>query len=114
MEPKQVVVTAGEQAPLDRSILTTPEGKEDLQVVTMTWWKQAAIRTARTYLQGLVGFLVAAGSGAAGALGIQLPVHDFADLLLTSASLAVAPAVIALLQNAVEILGKLDSPGTRA
>jgi hypothetical protein len=114
MTVKKVVVTESPKAPRDKSILETPAGKEDIQVVVMSWWKQAAIRTVRTYLQGLVGFLVAGGTGVAGAVGINMPVHDFGALLWTSASLAVAPAVIALLQNAVEILSKLDSPQTRA
>jgi hypothetical protein len=76
--------------------------------ILMTWWKQALIRTARTYLQTLVGLLVAATTGAAGAVGVNLPVGDFYHLLVVSASISIAPAVISLLQNSVEILSKLD------
>lgn len=80
----------------------------------MIWWQQALVRTVRTYLQGLVGFLMAGGTGAADAVGVPLPAHDFLALLGVSAGLAVAPAIIALLQNAVELLSKLERASLRA
>ncbi|MGH6689531.1 MAG: hypothetical protein ACREF4_02475 [Gammaproteobacteria bacterium] len=109
-----MIVTAGPAAPRDRSIVPTPAGKADIQVIVIPWWKQTAIRTVRTYLQALVGFLVAGGTGAAEAVGVPLPAGDFLSLLLASAGLSLAPAVIALLQNSVEILARLESPATRA
>lgn len=111
---EKVVVTERPGAPRDKAIIQTPSGAADVQIVTMSWWKQSIIRTARTYMQGLVGFLVAGGTGAADAMGINMPVHDFVGLFVASASLAVAPAVITLLQNAVEILTRLDNPQIRA
>lgn len=122
-EAKKVVVTASHKAPRDRSILETPPGKEDLQVVVMSWWKQAAIRTGRTYLQTLVTFILAglpSSSVRAGlettteAVGISVPADQFLGLIVSAASLALGPAIIAFLQNMVEILGKLDNPQTRA
>lgn len=113
---EKVLITARDTAPADNTVLETAPGAPDVQVVTMAWYSQVAIRVLRTYLQSLLGFLVAVGSGAAGAVGIELPMKDFGELLWSSAGLAVAPAVISLLQNAIEILSKLDatSPKLRA
>jgi len=85
-------------------------------VITLKWWQQALIRCCRVYLQSLVGFILAAGTGAAAAVGVDLPVGDFGKLLLSAGSMAVAPAVISLIQNSIEILSKLDStsPQVRA
>jgi len=105
----KVIVTERERAPDDKSVLETKRGTDDIQVVVVTWYKQALIRTVRTYLQSLLGFIVAVGSGAAGAVGINIPMQDFGQLFLSSASLAIAPAIISLLQNAVELLTRLDS-----
>ena len=88
-------------------------GQSGVEVVMMRWWTQAMIRGSRVYLQNLVGFLLATGSGAAAAVGVSLPAMDFYHVLLASSSLALAPAVIAVLQNAVEILSKLDATAPR-
>jgi hypothetical protein len=111
---EKVMVTAGPSAPRDGAIIQTPEGKNDLQVKLLSKAQQIAIRTLRTYLQSLVGFLVAGGTGAIGAItdavGVELniPARDFVDLLVIAASLSVAPAAIALLQNTVELLADLE------
>lgn len=112
----KMLVTERAEAPKDKSVLETPQGKPDVEVVAMPMWKLALVRGIRTYLQSLVGFILAGGTGAAQAVGVNLPVGDFWKLLIACGSLAVAPAVISLLQNAVEILSKLDStnPGVRA
>jgi hypothetical protein len=65
-------------------------------------------RAARVYVQSLVGFLTAVMTGAAGAAGVQVPAGDFWTLLLSCASLAVAPAAMSLLMNIAELLGKWD------
>lgn len=105
---EKVLVTERPGAPRDNAILGSPLGR-DVKVVAMPWWKQTAIRTLRTYLQSLVGFLLAGGTGLAGAVGVPMPAYDFWALLQSSAGLALAPAVISLLQNGIEILAKLDS-----
>lgn len=111
---EKIVVTAGPTAPRDGAIVETPTGKKDLQVKVMGRAHQILIRTLRTYLQSLVGFLVAGGTGAIGAVtdavGVELniPARDFVDLVVIAASLSVAPAAIALLQNAVELLTDLE------
>lgn len=106
---EKVLVTARDTAPSENVVLRTQPGAADVQVVTMTWYGQVAIRVLRTYLQGLLGFILTLASPAGEAVGIKLPVMDFAGVLVTSASLAIAPAAISLLQNAIEILTKLDS-----
>lgn len=114
LQPTKVMVSASDTAPADRTVLKTPEGVEDVQVVVVSRWRQVLIRTVRTYLQGFVGFLVAGQTGAADAVGVYLPAGDFLALCISSASLALAPAVISVLQNTIELLSELDSPQTRA
>lgn len=127
-ELTKVVVTAGPKAPRDKSVLETPAGKKDVQVVVIGWARQAAIRTARTYLQAVLGNL--ANVGIAGAVAVTTIANlspeeqaaiqraysalEFYQVLLIALSTAIAPAVVAFLQNAVEILTKLDRPETRA
>ena len=65
-------------------------------------------RGARVYVQSLVGFLTAVMSGAAGAAGVTLSAGDFWGQFVTCAGLAIAPAVMSLLMNVAELLGKLD------
>ena len=125
---EQVLVTAGPKAPPDKKVLETPPGDKDLQVVVMGWFRQALIRTARTYLQNVLGYLT--NIGITGAVAVtafanltpeqQIAVKqawsalEFYQVLLIALSSAVAPAVIAFLQNSLELLIKLDSPETRA
>lgn len=65
-------------------------------------------RAARVYIQSLVGFLTAVLTGAAGSVGVNITAGNFGHQLLVCASLAVAPAVMSLLMNIAELLGKLD------
>ena len=112
----KVLMTERPEGPTNESVLKTPSGEANVEVLTMTWYSQTGIRVARTYLQGLLGFILTLATPAGEAVGIKLPVMDFTGVLVTSASLAVAPAVIALIQNAIEILTQLDtnSPKLRA
>lgn len=116
IENERVLVTERPTAPPNGIVLGTGPGDADVEIVTMRWWTQVLIRVARTYLQSLVGFILAAGSGAADAVGVNMPANDFVGLLYACASLSVAPAVISLLQNGIEILSRLDtsSPKLRA
>lgn len=116
-EPEiKILTTERPEGPEDKSILKTPSGATNVEVITMTWYSQVGIRVLRTYLQSLLGFILAIGTGAAGGVGLNIPAQDFLQLLISSGSLAVAPAAIALLQNMVEILGKFDvtNPQLRA
>jgi len=65
-------------------------------------------RGLRVYLQSLLGFLLASGTGFTDAVGIQMPHSDFFGVVLTSMSFAVAPAFITVLQNVIEVLAQRD------
>lgn len=82
-------------------ITDRPEAEGTIEIRTLPWWAMIAIRVARTYIQGLIGFLVA------GLVG-DPTARDFSLVFLHAASLALAPAVMSLLMNAVEVLSKLD------
>jgi hypothetical protein len=106
MDAPKTVVTDRADA---RSVLN-PE------IVPMPAWQIALVRTARVYLQSLAGFVTAGATGFAGAVGVPLAVGDFSTLLVQAASLAVAPAAMTLLQNAIELLASIDTknPAFRA
>jgi hypothetical protein len=78
-------------------------------VIPMPAWQIAGVRTLRVYVQSLLGFLTAAGTGYATAIGVMMPVGDFSHLFVISASLAVAPAAFTFLQNVIELLARLDA-----
>ena len=89
---------------------------DEVAIVPMPAWKMVLVRTTRVYLQSLLAFLTAATTGFAGAIGVQMPVGDFWHLFRTSAAFAIAPAAMALLHNALELLARLDErkPSLRA
>ena len=103
----RVMVTARDDAPPDNSVLQTPGDAKNIQVTVQTWYAQMGIRALRTYLQSLVGFLLVVMSGVGEKAG--LPAQDFLNALLTAGSLSLAPAAIALIQNAIELLARMDS-----
>ncbi len=113
-EPIKVLVTDRPGAPVDGDKIKTPLGVPDLQAVTRSWYAQVGVRVLRTYLQSLLGFVVAVSTGAAAGVGIHIAVGDFGDLMLKSAGLAVAPAAVSMIQNAIEILSKLDQTNPQA
>lgn len=84
----------------------TPRGTTDVRVVVVSAARVVAIRTARTYLQSLLGFLGAAVVGAIPTDPLDPP--DAWAKLATAAGLALFPAVISCLQNILELLGRLD------
>ncbi len=72
-------------------------------------WQSVLVRAARTYLQSLVAFLAVVGLGIeVGAIDDAVRLAPFAAKLILAAELAVAPTVVALLQNGLEVLRKLD------
>lgn len=93
----------------ERPAMVTEKQLNSVTVISMPPWKIALVRCARVYLQSLVGFLLAAGTGLTAAVGLTMPVGDFGKLLVTCASLAIAPAAISLIQNVIELLAKLDA-----
>ena len=90
-----------------REDMTTKKELNEVQVVAMPWYQIVGVRALRVYLQGLVGFLTANLTGATTAV-TGVAVGDFGHQLTIAASLAVAPAVLSLLTNGIELLAKLD------
>jgi hypothetical protein len=118
MENKQddikVIVTATDAISTSKTIETPGATTPNVEVLPMRWWVQVGVRVTRTYLQSLLGFLAAGGIGISTETVKALGVTDFSSLFLASASLAIAPAVVSLLQNAIEILSQLDAAYPKA
>jgi hypothetical protein len=96
----KTVVTAREE-------VSTKAELKAVEIVALPWWQIVGVRAARVYLQGLIGFLTSNATGATTAV-TGIPVGDFGNQIVIAASLAVAPAVLSLMMNVVELLAKLD------
>jgi hypothetical protein len=105
-EEQTVLVVKRPGAPADDSILETPPGKPDMRVVVQRWWMQVIVRVARTYLQNLLGTYLTLASGLPEKLGLKL--DEFGSIFVMAASFAVAPAVVSLIQNTIELLSSWD------
>ncbi len=102
--PDTATVLVPSERTADRLNAATPEIKTvDFKFIAP--FKLVLVRVVRTYLQSLLGLLTA---GLAGGAAGMIPFADFSDLLVKSASLAIAPTVVAAIQNVLEILAKLD------
>ena len=111
----KTVITERDEPGFDRDMkAVTPAGEPNVTVVTMPWWKQALVRAGRVYVQGVLAFVTAGGSGLDEAVGI--PLDQFGGAFSVAIRLSIGPAVVSLLQNTVEILSKLDitNPSVRA
>jgi hypothetical protein len=93
----------------ERTGMVTDHQAAGVSVVLMAPWQIILVRALRVYLQTLVGLLTALGTGAAATVGVSLSVGDFWHLLLASASIAVAPSVMSVLLNTIELLAKIDA-----
>lgn len=91
----------------EREKLTTQKQLDEVEIISMPWYRIVLVRAGRVYVQGLIGFLTANTSGATEAV-TGIPMGDFKDKLIIALSLAIAPAVLSLLQNTGELLAKLD------
>jgi hypothetical protein len=113
-EPEKIetMITARADTPPDKTELHTERGGEHLHVVVraMTPLAQVAVRFARTYIQGLIGFLLLglASASTLANVGVVVQPGDFLSALKVAAGLALAPAVISLLQNLAELLARVD------
>jgi hypothetical protein len=115
MQRQKVLVTQKAGSPPTNTVFTTPAGTPDLEVVAIPEWRQILIRAVRVYLMALIGFFgITAEPDIANAINVHLHVADFAEKFLTAASIAVGPAVISLIWNTIELLGKFDNPKARA
>ena len=86
--------------------LEAPAGLVSL--VALRPWQIVLIRASRVYLQSFVGFMLATQSGAGLQLGMPLPAAGFWREVMACAGLALAPAVMSLLQNTIELLTRVD------
>ena len=85
------------------TVAATPGGMPDVIVRVMSPLVVVLVRTLRVYLQTVVGLLTT------GALaGDLVPAAQTLTSLEVAASLAVGPALVCALQNAVELLTRLD------
>lgn len=87
----------------------TPPGNPDVRLVVVSAARVVLVRTCRTYLQSLLGFLGAATIGV-------LPTDPTDPLsawnkIVLAAGLALFPAFVAAAQNILELLAKLDVAG---
>lgn len=101
--------TARVLVPSERTAERLNEATPDIRAVTFEFiapLQLVAVRVVRTYLQSVLGLLTA---GMAGGAAGMIPYADFQELLIKSASLAIAPAVVAAIQNILEILAKWDA-----
>ena len=106
--PEQpILVVERPSAPDNNTVIKTPSREAaDLRVVAQRWWVQVLVRVARTYLQNLIGTYATLASGLPQKLGLQI--DEFGGIFVMAASFAVAPAMVALIQNTIEILAEFD------
>jgi hypothetical protein len=106
-EQPKVLVTATPEIP--RSVVAqTPRDMSDVRLVVRPALYGLAVRVARTYLQAVLGILLGAAVPATGLLPDPLPPMDAGAKLAAALGLALFPAAVALLWNALELLGKLE------
>lgn len=103
---KPVVVTVSANslpASSEPGVILTPAGQPNVYLKVIEPVTIVGVRALRTFLQTLLGLLTA-GLISPTTLGAS----DFGHLLLTCASLSVAPAVICIIQNVIELMAKFD------
>ena len=113
---QQILVTAGPSAPLEGTIINTPPGQSDLQVIAVSRWNQVWIRTARAFAQSLVGNLTSVGASVVVVVkvfGLDLPLNGFLATVYVALGLTLTPTLVAFLQNAIEILNNMDKTAAR-
>ncbi|MBI3966708.1 MAG: hypothetical protein HY329_13825 [Chloroflexi bacterium] len=106
----KVIVRSAVDRPDFPVVAVTPGSLPNVCLVPMSAIVQVGVRVLRTYFQSLLGFLLAVGSGLMGASGLMdpIPAGDFAAAFNRAAGLALAPTVVALLQNVIELLARVD------
>lgn len=99
------VVTQREDTVPHDTLATTPASTPaNVKVLVMTPLLIVVVRAARVYLQVVIGLLSAAGLGADGGM---LP-SAFGPLVWSVLQLALAPALMSVLTNSAELLGRVD------
>lgn len=99
------VVTKREDTFPASTTATTPGLLPNVPIIAMPWWQIVLVRTARVYLQSLSAFVSMALTGVD---PLDIMPETLGAALWLSAQLALAPATLTLIQNALELLAKLD------
>lgn len=111
-EPQKTVVRANAQDAAGTLGVAGVDSSTPTTVIQMPIWQMVLVRVSRNYLQVVLGLLMADGLGA-----IEMAKDgSFWTVLFVSAKIALAPAAVALLQNVIEFLTRIDvnRPGLRA
>lgn len=104
-EPKAITITVPATTMMGTGpgTIVTASGHPNIIVKVVQPIVIVLVRASRVFLQTLLGLLTA---------GLvtpkALPAQDFVHLLVLCASLSLAPAVVCILQNLVELLTRLD------
>jgi hypothetical protein len=93
----------------ERAEMVTVKQASNVAVILMTPLRIVATRAARVYLQTLVGLLSAFGLGAAADVGVTMAPGTFWHTFAACAGLSLAPTVMSILQNTLELLAKADA-----
>ncbi len=101
--PKAITVVVPATTGTGSGTIQTPTGQANIIIKVVEPLTLVLVRATRVFLQTLLG-LVTAGLVAPKAL----PASDFVNLLALCASLSLAPAVICIIQNLIELLGRFD------
>lgn len=86
----------------------TPVGQPNVAIAALHPLLVIAVRGARVYMQTFLGIATALQTGFAHKVGIDFGVSDLGSIIAKSAALALAPVFFTVLQNALEVLTKLD------
>jgi hypothetical protein len=92
-----------------RADMETDHQLSKVVVVLMTPLRIIATRALRVYLQTLIGLLSAFGLGVAADVGVTMAPGTFWTTLVACMGLSIAPAVMSILQNTLELLAKADA-----
>lgn len=113
------IVTRRDDAVPHSVVAQTPGPAPDVRMIALPSWRIAVVRMLRVYGQSFLGFLtvlmsgmlapaVAATSSASTAEVQAILPHEFWGIVSLAAQMAVAPSFMTLVQNAVELLSRLD------
>lgn len=100
-----VIDRGATSTPTDQSIAVTPGKASNLKVNIVTPLTNILVRAARTFLQTMLGLMMASMTGAASTI---LPPGDFGHLAYVCAGLSIASTGICVIQNIIELLARLD------
>lgn len=116
MEPIKTLMTERVEAPTDETVLTTPSGYPDVQIVSMTELNQAFVRGTRTFIQTLAVTFAAIMTGAPQAATVEalrffdlpVPQHKALIAILSLVLIPLSTGIAAFIQNYAELKARTD------